>query len=68
MAPGDPLLSAAPSWWRRLRVAAALAVTWGLLMSINSGTPTSWWLLRTCAVVFAALLAYCVTAERGWPA
>jgi len=67
MTPGDARLSTAPapSWWRRLRFAAALAATWGLLMSINSGTPASWWLLRTSAVVFAALLAYRVLAE--WP-
>ena len=49
--------------WRRIRFAAALSLTWGLLMSINSGTPMMSWLVRTTFVVFAALLSYRVFAQ-----
>jgi hypothetical protein len=52
--------------WQRLRFAAILGLTWGLLMSIRSGTPTTSWLLRTTLVVSAAVLAYGLF-ER-WPA
>ncbi len=68
MNPGDapPSTHPALSAWRRLRFAAVLAVAWGLLLSINSATPVSWWLLRSFAVVFAGLLAYRGLAR--WPA
>ncbi len=50
--------------WRRLRFALVLGGVWGLLMSINSGTPTVSWLLRTLLVVFGAVLAYGLTEQR----
>jgi glucose-6-phosphate-specific signal transduction histidine kinase len=50
--------------WRRLRFAAVLALVWGLLLSINSGTPMTSWLVRAMLIVMSAVLAYGVFEQR----
>lgn len=50
---------------RRLGLALALGIAWGLLMGIGSGTPTYAWVIRTTMVTSLSTLGFVLT-ER-WP-
>jgi len=51
--------------YRRIGLALVLGIGWGLLMGINSGTPTHAWVIRTTMVTSLSTLAFVLT-ER-WP-